>query len=360
MYENSDTPTSYSFAHAHTGAAPTGSGKTLAFGLPVLASLLPTIEKQQKDGSVTHGPSALILTPTRELGLQVRQHLPLPVRNTYRPPLYLRQIKKHLDAVSKGTQVVTVCIVGGLARQKQERLLNRKPHILVATPGRLWEFAAEGHPWLSSLHTSVTHLVLDEADRMADPGSFADLDQIFQRIFSPLRITGDGVAAPEGSSPVPKVKTKVQILLFSATLNIGDHGRDDKWARKVGSDWKSRHISKTKKDTPWVHGWKQGSFPNYPGVDSLLTLLGGKGLTMQERPAVIVIDAGATQKQDEDENADDSAPSSTTVVKPKSEVGSVALPDTLQLYQVRIAHLTRACMMDILGGRVGLGGVTVW
>ena len=218
--------------------------------------------------------------------------------------------------------MVTVCIVGGLARQKQERLLNRNPQVVVATPGRLWEFVAEGHPWLSSLHMSLTHLVLDEADRMADPGSFADLDQLFQRIFHPIQ---------EASSSLTKTKGRelsFQILLFSATLNIGDRGRDDKWARRAGGR-DTRQFSK--KASPWVHGWKQGSFPNYPGVDSLLTLLGNKGLVMQKRPAVVVIDAGEAKEQHGDQETDSDT---TTAVKSSSDVNKVALPDTLQLYQV--------------------------
>lgn len=70
---------------------------------------------------------ALVLTPTRELAVQISQHL--------------------RDA-AKYTDINVAVVVGGLSSQKQERLLNRGPEIVVGTPGRLWELINEGHPHL--------------------------------------------------------------------------------------------------------------------------------------------------------------------------------------------------------------------
>ena len=105
------------------GAAPTGSGKTLSFLIPVLQNLMEQQDERAATGlddaaaADSHGPlQALILTPTRELALQIHQEC---------DKLVPRQI---------GT------IVGGLALAKQARVLNKhRPPIVVATPGRLWE-----------------------------------------------------------------------------------------------------------------------------------------------------------------------------------------------------------------------------
>lgn len=96
------------------GAAPTGSGKTLAYLLPILQSLLTS-------DSSSRVLQALILTPTRELALQVN---------------------RECDALS-GDSKTCATIVGGLALAKQQRVLAKnKPPILVATPGRLWELVS--------------------------------------------------------------------------------------------------------------------------------------------------------------------------------------------------------------------------
>ena len=72
----------------------------------------------------------LILTPTRELAVQ---------------------IKNHLDAAAKYTGIKIAVVIGGLALPKQERVLKKQPDIVVATPGRLWELINDGNPHLSNL-----------------------------------------------------------------------------------------------------------------------------------------------------------------------------------------------------------------
>ncbi|KAG5041982.1 hypothetical protein JHK87_005897 [Glycine soja] len=119
------------------GAAETGSGKTLAFGLPILQRLLEEGEKaanmdeERGEEPEKYAPTgflrALIIAPTRELALQVTDHL---------------------KAVAKHINVRVIPIVGGILAEKQERLLIAKPDIVVGTPGRLWELMSAGEKHL--------------------------------------------------------------------------------------------------------------------------------------------------------------------------------------------------------------------
>lgn len=132
-----------------------GSGKTLAFGLPIIQTLLA--EKQQTAAAAADTNSntlqkkasssplrALILAPTRELALQV---------------------SNHLKVIGEPCGIWVVPIVGGISQQKQERLLSKSPEIVVATPGRLWELMRDGYSHVSNLQ-ALSFLVIDEADRM--------------------------------------------------------------------------------------------------------------------------------------------------------------------------------------------------
>uniref|UniRef100_A0A8C3Q270 ATP-dependent RNA helicase n=1 Tax=Chrysolophus pictus TaxID=9089 RepID=A0A8C3Q270_CHRPC len=229
------------------GAAETGSGKTLAFAIPMIHSVL---ERQESNSSVSINDNVskkpyqhhdemrwenddeaeepnhqevedsgdedvasfaagcmnvqesaefdssdkehtaglhkkrpllgLVLTPTRELAVQV---------------------KHHIDAIAKFTGIKTAILVGGMAAQKQERVLNRKPEIVIATPGRLWELIKERHPHLSNLR-QLRCLVIDEADRMVERGHFLELSQL-------LEVLNDSQYNP-----------KRQTFVFSATLTL--------------------------------------------------------------------------------------------------------------------------------------------
>ena len=90
------------------------------------------------------------MTPTRELALQVA---------------------KMLADVAIYTGIQIAAIVGGMSKQKQERVLKKQPEIIVATPGRLWELIRDGDKHLTSLER-LTFLTLDEADRMVERGHF--------------------------------------------------------------------------------------------------------------------------------------------------------------------------------------------
>jgi superfamily II DNA/RNA helicase len=223
------------------GAAETGSGKTLAFGLPLLqrllerrAKLLMGVQRQEsfKPKRFAH-LAVLVLVPTRELALQVT---------------------KSLSDVAKLTCCRVVGIVGGMAMPKQQRLLDGHPDVVVATPGRLWDWIRRGHPHLSRLDL-LQVLVLDEADRLAMEASKDDLGGILklcQRHVveasedgSVVRLRDGRVemtdkvllemqqheaAKTGGEAPVelddslvtPKATWRRQTMLFSATLGFGE------------------------------------------------------------------------------------------------------------------------------------------
>ena len=130
------------------GLAQTGTGKTAAFALPLLQQLSVGHE-QRRPRSVR----ALILAPTRELAIQIHDSF-----RTYGRHLHIR------NAV----------IVGGVSQQAQIKALAGGLDILVATPGRLLDLMNQGHVRLDG----VTHLVLDEADRMLDMGFIRDIRKI--------------------------------------------------------------------------------------------------------------------------------------------------------------------------------------
>jgi ATP-dependent RNA helicase RhlE len=144
------------------GCAPTGTGKTAAFVLPILEALAVS----ERTGCIR----ALVVTPTRELAAQIAE----------RVSVYGRHY---------GARYAVV--YGGVGQRGQEIALRRSPDILIATPGRLLDLMQQGFVKLDG----VTHLVLDEADRMLDMGFIHDVRRI--------------------CATIPK---KRQTLLFSATI----------------------------------------------------------------------------------------------------------------------------------------------
>jgi superfamily II DNA/RNA helicase len=129
------------------GQAPTGTGKTLGFGLPLLERV--TAPAEGADGK----PQALVVVPTRELGLQVARDI----------------------AAAGSTRGVRVLpIYGGVAYEPQVDALKRGVEILVGTPGRLLDLAKQKQLKLGDIRA----LVLDEADRMLDLGFLEDVEKI--------------------------------------------------------------------------------------------------------------------------------------------------------------------------------------
>jgi superfamily II DNA/RNA helicase len=129
------------------GQAPTGTGKTLGFGLPLLERVLAPSEGA--DGQ----PQALVVVPTRELGLQVARDLAAA-------------------GATRGVRVLP--IYGGVAYEPQVDTLKKGVEILVGTPGRLLDLAKQKQLKLGAIKA----LVLDEADRMLDLGFLDDVEKI--------------------------------------------------------------------------------------------------------------------------------------------------------------------------------------
>ena len=148
------------------GCAQTGTGKTAAFAIPILQLAYQAIQNGDRSKSI----KALILTPTRELAIQIDESFA-----AYGKHLYL----KH--------QV----IFGGVSQVPQVNALRNGTDILVATPGRLLDLMQQGYIRLHDLK----FFVLDEADRMLDMGFINDVKKI-----------------------VAKLPVKKQTLFFSATM----------------------------------------------------------------------------------------------------------------------------------------------
>jgi len=149
------------------GAAKTGSGKTLAFALPVVQTL--SVDP--------YGIYALVLTPTRELAIQIADQFRI---------------------VGKPINIRVAVVVGGVDQVQQGRELHQKPHVVIATPGRLADLL-ESQGDAFSLR-QAKYLVLDEADRLLEGGG--NFDGQLATIFAAL-----------------PPKTARQTLLFSATIS---------------------------------------------------------------------------------------------------------------------------------------------
>ncbi|CAE6487667.1 unnamed protein product [Rhizoctonia solani] len=191
------------------GVAETGSGKTLAYSLPILQYILsnPISNSSRK-------LAALILAPTRELALQVCEHLK-------------KVISAGASSSNGGVPRVSIAaIVGGLSVQKQRRILERGADIIVATPGRLWDVLGENNTLARQIR-SVQFLVLDEADRMVEEGHFQELDNIVKltvRRKEPEEqdeMPGDPVFAEATAAAVDSApaNTEMQTFVFSATMS---------------------------------------------------------------------------------------------------------------------------------------------
>lgn len=179
--------------HDVVGKASTGSGKTLAFGIPIVEKWLEAYGELDEDElkKNTRPPTALILSPTRELA---------------------HQLTEHITALCKGmpTSPWVAAVTGGLSVQKQQRQLA-KADIIIGTPGRLWEVISSSNELSASLK-QVRFLVIDEADRLLTDGHFKEAEEILNALD---RTHGDEDDEEEDTLP-PR-----QTLVFSATFHKG-------------------------------------------------------------------------------------------------------------------------------------------
>lgn len=184
------------------GKAATGSGKTLAFGIPMLEHFLSV----HIPGSKTTPLIGLVLSPTRELA---------------------KQITKHLEDLSQAglTEMKVASVTGGLSLQKQQRVLEYA-HVVVATPGRLWEIISEGRGFVDRLK-GAQFLVIDEADRVLQEGHYDEVEKILQ-VMNEDYVEDSSEDELGTYGEVPKVTKRKrrspqsrQTLVFSATFHKG-------------------------------------------------------------------------------------------------------------------------------------------
>ena len=147
------------------GIAQTGTGKTAAFAIPIIQKLNQTRHKDRK-----REIKALILTPTRELAIQIGECF---------------------TDYAKYTDLRHTVVFGGVNQRPQVDKLKRGIDILVATPGRLLDLIGQKHITLDR----ISHFVLDEADRMLDMGFIHDIKRL-----------------------LPMLPARKQTLFFSATM----------------------------------------------------------------------------------------------------------------------------------------------
>ena len=191
--------------------APTGTGKTCAFGIPMLEYVQLNEPEVQE----------VVLAPTRELALQIRDEL--------------TKLAKYI----KGCRIAV--LYGGQPIPKQLAALKRKPQILVATPGRLLDHMNRGNVHLNAVHT----MVLDEADEMLNMGFVKDVTRIIE-------------ATPD----------ERQMVLFSATTNQD----------VLTIAWKYQHdpievtVEATKQDRPQIAQYVISTEQNKK-IDHMLYLL---------------------------------------------------------------------------------------
>eukprot|EP00057_Strongylocentrotus_purpuratus_P026495 XP_011680969.1 PREDICTED: ATP-dependent RNA helicase DDX24 [Strongylocentrotus purpuratus] len=145
----------------------------LKAGLPLTSTPAGGLDQEKK-------LFGLVLTPTRELAVQV---------------------KNHLVAAAKKTNIKVAVVVGGMSAEKQKRVLKKRPDIIVGTPGRLWELYQLGEPHLASL-PDVKCLIIDEADRMVEKGHYAELSEILDILNT------------------SEQRSSRQTFVFSATLSL--------------------------------------------------------------------------------------------------------------------------------------------
>jgi superfamily II DNA/RNA helicase len=168
--------------------AQTGSGKTLAY-------LIPMVEKLPRGGA---GPHAMVVTPTRELALQV---------------------EKVLRTLS--TELRTTVLYGGVGYATQRLALKRGVDVVVGTPGRIIDMLGQGKLSLSR----IQYLVLDEADEMLDAGFAPSVEKILGLTYEPQTVLASATMPAWVTRMVEKhTHDAVQVRLVSNHADLLEHG----------------------------------------------------------------------------------------------------------------------------------------
>jgi ATP-dependent RNA helicase RhlE len=276
------------------GCAQTGTGKTAAFAVPIIQLLS---EQQSKRHTQRHIRS-LILTPTRELALQILENM---------------------QAYSQYTNLRCSAIVGGVSQKGQEQSLDQGVDILIATPGRLIDLMNQ--KILNLQYVQV--LVLDEADRMLDMGFIHDVKKIIAKMPSTrqtlffsatmppeitklvksLLVNPVKVEITPVSSTVDRIKQSVYLVDKENKRDLLSHILEDKsiisalvfTRTKHGADRVVRGLTKMKISAQAIHGDKsqnarQSALSNFKsGATRVLvaTDIAARGIDIEELSHVI-------------------------------------------------------------------------
>lgn len=176
------------------GSAQTGTGKTAAFAIPILQHLYLSRQQQNRPRKI----NALIITPTRELAIQIADSF-----STY----------------GKYTGLKNTVVFGGVKQGQQTDALQRGVDILVATPGRLLDLMEQNFVRLNN----IEYFVLDEADRMLDMGFIHDIKKIIAQLPSKRQSLFFSATMPDNivglSRTILRNPVKVDVSPISSTAN---------------------------------------------------------------------------------------------------------------------------------------------
>ncbi|HKK59938.1 MAG TPA: DEAD/DEAH box helicase [Salinivirga sp.] len=237
------------------GSAQTGTGKTAAFAIPILQHLYNDRQNYNKPRKI----NALIITPTRELAIQIGESF-----STY----------------GKYTGIKNTVVFGGVSQGAQTNALKQGVDVLVATPGRLLDLMNQGFIKLKD----VEYFVLDEADRMLDMGFINDIKKIIEKLPVKRQSLFFSATMPDNivalSKKILHKPVKVEINAVSSTADTLQQylyytNKQDKkklllhilkdpkieqvlmFSRtKHGADRIAKHLSKKKIHSAAIHGDK--------------------------------------------------------------------------------------------------------
>ncbi len=271
--------------------AQTGTGKTCAFAAPIVQRLS---EKRGRKTAVR----ALILTPTRELALQIYENV---------------------CQYARYTPCTSAVIFGGVPQQPQAEAVKKGAEILIATPGRLWDLMGQSIVNLDS----VESFVLDEADRMLDMGFFPDVKRIIKYLpkkrqtllFSAtipdeIASLADSllqnparIAITPSAKPAPKIEQKVFFVeraekreLLAEVIRQNNVKQTLVFTRtKHGADRVARELNRAGIKSKSIHGDKSqnqrqnalNDFKNYRVAVLVATDIAARGIDISELPLVI-------------------------------------------------------------------------
>ena len=276
------------------GCAQTGTGKTCAFSVPIIQRLCRT---EGKSGTVR----ALILTPTRELALQIYENV---------------------CQYARYTSCTCAVIYGGVSQVPQVEAIRRGADILIATPGRLWDLMGQGIVKLGK----VECFVLDEADRMLDMGFFPDVKRIIKYLPAkrqtlllsatiPKEIAAladsmlrdpEHIAVTPSAKPVDKIEQKVYFVekaekreLLAEVIRQSNVHQTLVFTRtKHGADRVARDLNRAGIKARSIHGDKSqnqrqralNEFKECKIAALVATDIAARGIDISELPLVINFD----------------------------------------------------------------------